>query len=43
MFGFQLLSSNMEQNGGDNDGILGFLREDILKEYRRGRRLVSEF
>jgi hypothetical protein len=32
----------MEQNGGDNDGILGFLREDILKEYRRGRRLVSE-
>ncbi|XP_023706470.1 uncharacterized protein LOC111863895 isoform X2 [Cryptotermes secundus] len=35
-----LLSSNMEQNGGDNDGILGFLREDILKEYRRGRRLT---
>jgi hypothetical protein len=43
MFGFQLLSSNLEQNGRDNDGILGFLREDILKECRRGRRLVSEF
>jgi hypothetical protein len=31
----------MEQNGADNDGILGFLREDILKEYKRGKRNVS--
>ncbi|XP_069680738.1 uncharacterized protein [Periplaneta americana] len=35
-----LLSSNMEQNGGDNDGILGFLRDDILKEWRRGKRIL---
>jgi hypothetical protein len=32
----------MEQNGRDSDGILGFLKEDIMKEFRRGRRLVSE-
>lgn len=41
-FILQLLSSNMEQNGEDDDGILGFLKEDIIKEYKRGRRLVSE-
>ncbi|XP_076223640.1 uncharacterized protein LOC116424549 isoform X2 [Nomia melanderi] len=35
-----LLSSNMEQKGGDNDGILGFLKTDIQKEIRRGKRLV---
>lgn len=36
----QLLSSNMEQKGSDDQGILGFLADDILKEIRRGKRLV---
>ncbi|XP_066995597.2 G2/M phase-specific E3 ubiquitin-protein ligase [Anabrus simplex] len=35
-----LLSSNMEQRGGDEEGIMGFLFEDILKEIKRGRRLA---
>ncbi|XP_015171151.1 PREDICTED: GATA zinc finger domain-containing protein 14-like [Polistes dominula] len=35
-----LLSSNMEQKGRDNEGILGFLLGDIQKELRRGKRLV---
>ncbi|KAJ8675831.1 hypothetical protein QAD02_011617 [Eretmocerus hayati] len=35
-----LLSSNMEQKGNDDEGILGFLAEDIQKEIRRGRRLI---
>jgi len=30
----------MEQKGNDDEGILGFLTEDIQKELRRGRRLV---
>lgn len=30
----------MEQKGNDNEGILGFLVEDIRKELRRGKRLV---
>ncbi|XP_075226269.1 uncharacterized protein LOC142327269 isoform X2 [Lycorma delicatula] len=34
-----LLSSNMEQNGNDHEGIYGFLQEDIEKEIRRGKRL----
>ncbi|PSN36951.1 hypothetical protein C0J52_15884 [Blattella germanica] len=38
-----LLSSNMEQNGRDNEGILGFLRADILKELKRGRRLACAY
>ncbi|KAJ9595463.1 hypothetical protein L9F63_013374, partial [Diploptera punctata] len=38
-----LLSSNMEQNGDDNEGILGFLRKDILKELRRGRQLACSY
>ncbi|TGZ37682.1 DNA polymerase zeta catalytic subunit [Temnothorax longispinosus] len=35
-----LLSSNMEQKGNDDEGILGFLAEDIQKELRRGKKLV---
>ncbi|XP_058789473.1 uncharacterized protein LOC131663224 isoform X2 [Phymastichus coffea] len=35
-----LLSSNMEQKGSDDQGILGFLGDDIQKEIRRGKRLV---
>ncbi|XP_043670618.1 uncharacterized protein LOC122630314 isoform X1 [Vespula pensylvanica] len=38
-----LLSSNMEQKGNDNQGILGFLVEDIRKELRRGKRLVCSY
>lgn len=30
----------MEQKGNDDEGILGFLTDDILKELRRGKRLV---
>ena len=33
----------MEQKGADEEGILGFLIDDIHKEVRRGRRLVSFF
>ncbi|XP_046741470.1 uncharacterized protein LOC124408534 isoform X2 [Diprion similis] len=38
-----LLSSNMEQNGNDNEGILGFLTTDIQKELRRGKRLSCSY
>ncbi|XP_076618815.1 uncharacterized protein LOC143340565 isoform X1 [Colletes latitarsis] len=38
-----LLSSNMEQKGRDNEGILGFLASDIRKELRRGKRLVCSY
>nr|XP_012233989.1 PREDICTED: uncharacterized protein LOC105678868 isoform X1 [Linepithema humile] len=38
-----LLSSNMAQKGKDEDGILGFLPEDIQKELRRGKRLVCSY
>ncbi|XP_018346086.1 PREDICTED: probable GPI-anchored adhesin-like protein PGA55 isoform X1 [Trachymyrmex septentrionalis] len=38
-----LLSSNMEQKGNDDEGILGFLAEDIQKELRRGKRLVCSY
>ena len=34
-----LFSSGLEQKGGDNDGILGFLKNDIEKEVSRGRKL----
>ncbi|XP_048504755.1 uncharacterized protein LOC105690534 isoform X3 [Athalia rosae] len=34
-----LLSSNMEQNGEDDQGILGFMPADIQKELRRGKKL----
>ncbi|XP_072748731.1 uncharacterized protein [Anoplolepis gracilipes] len=38
-----LLSSNMEQKGNDDEGILGFLTEDIQKELRRGKRLACSY
>ncbi|XP_011501260.1 PREDICTED: putative uncharacterized protein DDB_G0282133 isoform X2 [Ceratosolen solmsi marchali] len=38
-----LLSSNMEQKGNDDEGILGFLADDIQKEIRRGKRLVCSY
>ncbi|XP_076663275.1 uncharacterized protein LOC143366255 [Andrena cerasifolii] len=38
-----LLSSNMEQKGTDDQGILGFLKVDIQKEVRRGKRLVCSY
>ncbi|XP_034191293.2 uncharacterized protein LOC117609273 isoform X1 [Osmia lignaria lignaria] len=38
-----LLSSNMEQRGDDNEGILGFLIADIQKELRRGKRLTCTY
>ncbi|XP_071568087.1 uncharacterized protein [Temnothorax nylanderi] len=38
-----LLSSNMEQKGNDDEGILGFLAEDIQKELRRGKRLACSY
>lgn len=31
----------MAQKGDDDEGILGFLADDIQKEIRRGKRLVS--
>lgn len=34
-----LLSSSMEQNGQDEDGIYGFLPQDIKKEIKRGKKL----
>lgn len=33
----------MAQKGTDEEGILGFLPEDIQKELRRGKRLVCTF
>lgn len=30
----------MEQKGNDDEGILGFLADDIQKELRRGKKLV---
>lgn len=30
----------MEQKGNDDEGVLGFLTEDMQKEIRRGKRLV---
>ena len=33
----------MEQKGNDDEGILGFLADDIYKEIKRGRRLVRYF
>ncbi|XP_078050635.1 uncharacterized protein LOC144477074 isoform X2 [Augochlora pura] len=38
-----LLSSNMEQKGRDDDGILGFLLSDIQREIRRGKRLLCTY
>ncbi|XP_015119244.1 uncharacterized protein LOC107042630 [Diachasma alloeum] len=38
-----LLSSNMQQKGGDDEGILGFLTLDILNELKRGKRLSCSY
>ncbi|XP_032672057.1 uncharacterized protein LOC116844530 isoform X2 [Odontomachus brunneus] len=38
-----LLSSNMEQKGNDDEGILGFLADDIQKELRRGKKLICSY
>ncbi|CAL7952237.1 unnamed protein product [Xylocopa violacea] len=38
-----LLSSNMQQRGDDDQGILGFLAKDIREEVRRGKRLVCSY
>lgn len=38
---FQLLSSNLPQNGEDEEGIYGFLPADILKEKRRASKKVT--
>jgi len=37
----QLLSAALKQNGKDEEGILGFLPVDIMKEVKRCQRLVS--
>ncbi|XP_011297042.1 uncharacterized protein [Fopius arisanus] len=38
-----LLSSNMQQKGDDDEGILGFLTLDILNELKRGKRLACSY
>lgn len=38
-----LFSCGLEQNGKDEEGILGFLKKDILKEASRGKRLKCSF
>ncbi|XP_065209618.1 pineapple eye protein-like [Planococcus citri] len=38
-----LFSSNMEQNGEDDQGILGFLPKDIKKEVGRGSKLTCSY
>lgn len=35
IFSYQLLSSNLIQNGEENEGFLGFLPNDIIKEAKR--------
>lgn len=37
----QLLSSNLMQNGDDEEGIYGFLEPDIQKEFKRAKSMVS--
>ena len=38
-----LFASSMEQSGEDEEGIKGFLPNDILKELRRGARLKCQY
>ena len=38
-----LFASSMEQSGEDEEGIKGFLPNDILKELRRGARLKCHY
>ena len=37
----QFFASGLAQNGDDHEGFDGFLTNDIIKEVRRGKRLVS--
>ena len=38
-----LFACGLEQNGEDEEGIFGFLKQDIMKECRRARRLKCVF
>jgi len=38
-----MISSGLEQNGEENEGIKGFLVKDFVKEFRRGARLKCNF
>ena len=38
-----MFSSGLDQNGEDEDGINGFLPQDIVKEWRRGGKLNCTF
>ena len=38
-----LFASGMQQSGEDEEGIKGFLPNDILKELRRGARLKCQY
>lgn len=40
---FQLLCSNLIQNGEDDEGILGFLANDIRKEAKRISKRVCNY
>lgn len=39
---FQLLTSNLVQNGNDDEGITGFMPKDIKAEVSRTKKLVSD-
>lgn len=36
------MSSGLSQSGAEEEGIFGFLPEDITKEIKRGKKLVWE-
>lgn len=38
---FQLLTSNLIQNGEDEEGLIGFMPKDIKSEVYRTKKLVS--
>lgn len=37
-----MLGANLSQKLDENDGVLGFLEDDLTKEAKRASRLVSE-
>lgn len=41
-FKIQMLASNLTQKFDENEGIMGFLEDDLTKESKRASRLVSE-
>lgn len=43
IWSFQLLTSNLVQNGDDDEGISGFMPKDIKAEVSRTKKLVSLF